>query len=793
MNIIKYLTDRARIRPMCAICLVALAFGLLSLYLSERVSSADVAKYTGAYRIPVINISDGDLIEARGKIVSLAYTEVRYYGSEPVSMLEVMLNDVDVSRPGRPQETYSYAAFRKIKVLCSADEELYMGQRIGLKGRLKYYERAANPGQYDAYGYNETKDTLFSVNDAVVTGRSKGYSYTGQALLTLRLKGEAVLSDYLDTDDAAIIKAMLFGNKKELSSDVKEMFRKNGIAHILAISGLHISFLAMLFYKLLGFLNCPVWLRAVISEAAIVTYGFLVGYTPSAFRAICMFSLFLISKILLRAYDMLSAMAFALVLVAIFKPRLLSDTGLMLSFGAVFGVGYFYRSFDRNILGMGRFFSAIGVSCAVFLTTLPCLLCTYYEAAFYSVFLNIVIIPLMSVLLVSAVMLVLTGVWCPFAGKSAAFIIKAILWLYKYLCSMLSTSPLKGSNIGAPKCWQIVIFYMLLVAAVNLKGKYRRYIASGLIVLSVFLLVIRPFKGMDVWMLDIGQGDCMLIRTSDSYADMTTHTVIIDCGSSSVNGVGSKRLIPALKYCGTDVIDAVFITHPDADHINGINELLTEAYDENIRIEKVYVYKGFVGSEGLGQTEELIASMTPSSTGKNDHLTELVNKASKEAPKGDGILTGLTAGDTLQLGGLTFSILHPVEGFGISDPNEASLVMDIKYGRYHILTTGDAGALAEAEVMAHHDTPSYRYDLLKVGHHGSSTSSTPTFLNWADPVASFISCGRDNPYGHPHEETLEALTLTGSDIYRTDESGAIMLHTDGRKAVVRTFLGSGKN
>ena len=672
---------------------------------------------------------------------------------------------------------------KKMRIFLPPDSDIRPGQRIRVKGKVYLYEKATNPGQFDAFGFYKNRGILCDIRDAELKAAGREYSKTAWFMQKVRNRSEDILNTYLEAEDAAIIKAMLFGNKNEIEDEIKELFRRNGIAHILAISGLHISFLAMLLYRLFTAAGLSVKIRAAVSETAIILYGIMVGFSASSFRAICMFTIFLLSKVFKRTYDMLTAMSFALTLVSLTTPKLLKDSGLALSYLAVLGVGYFNAVYAKNedekaageniktgtVGRIGGLISslkqAVSISLFVFLATLPEILMMYGEAAFYSIILNLVIIPLMSVLLMASISLVIAGyVGFGYVAVLSTIPIKVILGLYKNVCKVLTVHNVGRINIGSPALWQTAFFYILLVAAVNLKGRYRKTGAIFMMLTAVLLLFVHPLKGMDIRMVDIGQGDCMVIRTSDGPF-RGTNTYIIDCGSSSKKEPGTRRLIPMLKHFGTHRVDGVFITHPDSDHVNGIEELLNGAREENLKIGRIYMYEGFVSSGEL-----------PDVFGRYD-------------------ITGLRAGMCLSDGRLKFKVLFPYGGYPVTDPNAASLMMDVEYGDFHMLTTGDAGIEGEryiTETMrADYDGECQDYSVLKAGHHGSDTSSGEEFLRMTDPEIALISCGRNNSYGHPHKETTDRLKSIGSRIYRTDESGCISIRTDGRSILVDTFVSEG--
>ncbi len=733
-----------RTRPVCVICVVLVI--ITQVLASFTDNDADIK-----------GIGDKDRVTVTGIISSVSLTK-GFNGPE----YQVYLDDVSVDK--------GYLHVSKIgsvRAFIQYAEDLRIGQSIKAEGKVSFYEHATNPGQFDAYGFYHCRGLSFDLYDAQVKAKGRRYSHIKDYLYRIRLKGEGILAHYLDEDDAAVCKAMLFGNKNEIDKDTKVLFRRNGIAHILAISGLHISFLAMLLFKLLEKAGISVKFRAIISGGAIILYGMMVGFTASAFRAICMFLLYLTAAVIKRTYDMLTAMSVALTLVSLTEPEMLGDSGLRLSYLAVLGVGYFYASYrkrSRDIGGgksiegiRGKTAESLGVSLFVFLTTLPAVLMTYSEAAFYSVLLNLMIIPFMSVLLTTIITLVIAGgMGIPAVPVLPAAAIKIILGLYKASCRIMTAHNMGRTNVGSPRMWQVIIFYILLIAAVRYRGRYIRGITSVSLAAAVAVLFICPLSGLNVWMLDIGQGDCMVI-CEGSRVFKPRSVYVIDCGSSTKKQVGERRLVPMLKYYGVDRIDGVFVTHPDSDHLNGIEELVAGAKEENLKIGTIFVYEGFLAD------------------------ADILNAAK------DIKLTGLHRGMCIDDGELKIKVLYPYTGCPTEDTNEASLIMRVSYGDFSMITTGDAGETAEGYLVRHESAFS-GCSILKVGHHGSSASTGKELLDLYRPGVALISCGEDNPYGHPHAQTLQRLKNTGTIVYRTDKSGAVRINTDGKKMKIKTAI-----
>ncbi len=794
-----------RIRPIVFLAIVAVILDILLV----RVFFSDA-----------VNVEDGSVLTIEASVKSMEVKTVA--GEEVLAVTVEDISDVDLEAKS---------------VLCyfPIETKLKIGQRIRARGSVALFQHATNPGQFDYADYNFHKGVSFAMFECRLLAVGNHYSGLRQGLYEIRLRGEGILVKYLSSEDAAIMKAMLFGNKSEIDSETKELFTKNGIAHILAISGLHISFLAMSLYKLLRKFGIKLRISAIISEIFIILYGVMVGFPISAFRAIFMFSLFLASRTIKRSYDMLTAMSLSLIILIISYPPRLFDTGLIMSFLAVLGVGFFGDSYLRNIWKVPDFLQSIFISVWILLSTLPVMAVSYYEVPIYSLALNLLVIPLMSLLLTCGVILVI----CPISSVVTARIIGLILYSYKGACAYLENSGIGRINIGAPNTAQAVVYYFLLVLAVwwplihirfNVIGSLRRNIVTGMIVvLALFLFCIRPCRGLDVYMLDVGQGDCMVIRNDNK------NVYIIDGGSSSVKKVGEYRIIPCLKWMGVNEIEAVFITHPDSDHMNGLIELLAKQRKEALTVKRVYIFAGAMGAE------------------EYDELSMLCRNSNVE-------LLGIGRGDVLVDGELKFSVLSPgVYGYDRAsevylDPtsNNASLVMHIKYKNFDMLTTGDvekegeqeiissgilagvagndqskadepdlSGKLSDTDDQAYmSDSPDSSYfstdsesgknkkfhlkdhmgssdnqdyslnnsiDVLKVAHHGSSGSSSLNLLSRITPRVSLISVGEGNRYGHPHAELLERLEEVGTTLYRTDQSGAIILSVDGNSMNLREY------
>lgn len=652
---------------------------------------------------------------------------------------------------------------QSIIVYLQDEYEPVIGSYVIISGQMSYFNKATNPGEFDAHRFYSNRGVLFSVKKAAVLKVSTNGNQVLQGLKNFRLKQEAYLQEYLPDENDAIMKAMLFGNKKEMDEETKALYQKNGIAHILAISGLHISLLGMAVYKVLLHLPLPKWCLLFISGSFLVLYCLMVGVSASAFRALIMFSFFLLSKLLKRSYDMITAMAFSALIWLLLYPGYLFDCGFQLSYAAIMGIGIVLPVLTRitdsvKIRWVRKLISLFLPSLSVNLMTAPILIYHYYELSFFSIALNLIVIPLMAPLLLCGIgMLAIANMFGKISSippMLCAMPVNLILWIYEVGCRMLEWLPIGRRNIAPLSTGTLVMYYSILIVMTVLVNRKSHFYQFLFPLACICILIVPKNLDFSVWILDVGQGDCNVIFTEEG------NCFVIDCGSTSKYNVGEKILIPFLKWNGIACVDGIIVTHPDADHMNGIVELIVLGEGENIEIKGLYIYER--GMENEPKEWE-----------------ELLNLAEE---KEIGIY-GIGQEDILQTKSFRMECLYPLrEQEGLTG-NAASLVMSVESGEFSGLFTGDLET--EGERILHTEYKNIGHDggfeFLKVAHHGSSTSTSNDFLQWADPKYAVISCGQNNIYGHPHEETMERLKRTEREIIVTSEAGAILIDEEAIK------------
>lgn len=665
-----------------------------------------------------------------------------------------------------------------VRVFLKKEEELKPGMQIFVKGILKEVEGPTNPGGFDSRQYYACRHIYYFMKKAVLLKKTSTYSGYHQAMLMVKEKCRQILENTAGKD-APVFEAIVLGEKTGLDPEIRMRYQLAGIVHILAISGLHISILGMGLYKLMKRVGFGIWPAGIFSLAVMLQYGMMTGGSVSTLRAVTMFLIAMGARITGRIYDMPSAVSVTAMMILAESPAYLLDSGFLLSFGCVLGICV---ASERICALAGAKRKGTKVFCesvALWLVTLPVMLKFFGEASLAGLVLNLAVLPSVGVVLAGGVAAMILGFVSIPAGRVVIFPARVLLFLYERLCELAGRSRWCTWIGGEPEIWQITIYYAILVA-VLLIGQYikesdqtkisrKQHILriSGIVLLILSILTLGnqsfryPFKNqtLQITCLDVGQGDGILIRTPDNKH------YLIDGGSSSQSELGRYCLLPALKSMGISCLDGIFISHTDKDHLSGVQELLE------------YMEKGLT-------TIRAAYLVLPGWTEPPEAWTDLASAAQKAGIK---TVTG-NAGNIIHSGAAAFEILWPESTARGKDVNEEAMVMELTYGDFRMLFTGDIGADTEKKLLSAGCLNDI--DCLKVGHHGSGYSSSEEFLKKVKPELSIISCSSTNTYGHPSPETVKRLKDCGSQIEYTMKNGAIILETNGKNLRIRRFCGN---
>ena len=662
-----------------------------------------------------------------------------------------------------------------------------IGNIIKVRGKLRQFEEAANKGNFDSRKYYLSLGFYGKIEAGTIEVINSEYSGIRQGLYELRMeiieRLEKLCSDNkgifsIINNKNGIIGAIILGDKTDLDSDRKELYSVSGIAHILAISGLHISFIGMAIYRLLR-RRFRFLFSAAVSIPVVLSFGIMSGFGISTIRAIIMFILKIIGEVLGRKYDAITAISLAGLVLLVQNPFVVCNSGFQMSFGAIIAIVLILPIVEEILNTDNKIIKVLSANFTISLVMNPILAWNYYELPTFSFLLNIVVVPLMSVVIVSSIV----GIFCSCImfgfGKVVIFPGCGILELYTFLCNIINKSSVASIVVGQPKVTIIIVYYAILLVVLfglkNIRTKYTRAEKErniikketglvlekkakkerrikgqnvklrlacivGFLLLNCLIYYI-PNPGFYITFINVGQGDGILI-----HGDNGTK-VMVDGGSTSEKQVAKNCIVPYLKAEGIGTIDYSIITHTDKDHISGILEILENNNSNRIRIKNLVM---------------------PDINMKDDTYNELIEKAKLKKIN----VLYIKKGDTLSLGKTKIKCIYPETTTTASDKNDYCTVLSVKNKTSKILLTGDISKEIEEKIK---DDIEENYTVLKVAHHGSNYSSSEKFLKKVNPKYSIISVGKNNSYGHPGNETMERLRKQGGVIYRTDEKGGITI------------------
>lgn len=673
---------------------------------------------------------------------------------------------------------------RNIK--CTGKEEkinsLREGMHVRLEGMLVLPELPRNPGQFNRRIYESGKKIDFYLENPTVLEVKEQRSGVREVVEIWKTEMMNRCEKNYQDEEAGILEAMLFGEKSELSGDIKELYQAAGISHVLVISGLHISLLALAVAGILRRLGFPMPVWVILSVGVLAGYGILIGQPTTAVRALLMFFVLQGARLLGRSYDLLYALAFAGILMLLDNPDLILDGGCRLSFCAVIGVGWYvseknkiFRSIGekekRKNRGKGGKGSSAGAILEniragwyLWLFTLPVMLDTFYQVSVVGLLWNLVAIPLLPVIIASGGLGVVLAGWNIFLGSLAGSPAYGMLQLYQEIGNISEKLPVGMWTPGQPSKpviagYYLVIFLLVLVEKQLIKREKRwkiRKIFPGMELCSMLLLLLlmaHPWQQREkITFLDVGQGDASLLQSGGQ-------TLLLDGGSTSQKNVGTYVILPYIKQQGISCLEAVVLTHTDQDHINGVTEVLDE------------------GKKGWLTVKNLMYPYWMEGTEQGKQLKKLAEEAGASCRK-------IRAGDRLTIGKAEAVVLYPKEQEKIAEPNAGSLVLFWKWEGVRAMFTGDLPEEKERELLQ--NLPAC--EILQVGHHGSATSTCREFLEQVQPSLAVISCAMKNRYGHPSPDTVDRLKKTGCEIRYTMKSGAITIRKRGREILVTEYL-----
>ena len=627
----------------------------------------------------------------------------------------------------------------------------------------------------------------------------------------------------LNHDDAVVMAAMTTGDRTYLTQPLRQGFERTGSFHMLVVSGLHMAIVAGCLLWLARKLRLPQLPATLATIAASFAYALFTGFATPVQRSLWMVTLYLLARLIYRQRSPLNTVGFAALCLLAVSPRALLDSGFQMTLLAVVsiaGVGapllektvhpYWKAAKDlrlmmidvkleprlaqfRVILRMlaqrlERAFSArmgwqifpwcvrfflrcvelVVIACVVELAmSLPMAL-YFHRITVFALPVNVLILPLLSVLMPSALLTLLVLLMWPVAAVIPAMMTASLLHAGMGMVRLFGSLAWGDLRVATPLAWQCVLFYAALATALVLAsgGSWSRRAAWAAMLLAGFAAVIphpvdHPHDALLVEAIDVGQGDSLLLITPAGKK------MLVDGGGIGGNflptgrgfDVGEEVVSEALWARGIRQLDVVALTHGHSDHMGGLPAVL-----RNFRPKELWV-------------------------GNNPPVEAYIGLLNEAAELGVKVRS-LREGDVMQLGSASVRVLAPPQGYapGPEPRNNDSLVLRVAYGQTSVLMAGDAEAEEEQSMLGE---PDFASTLLKVGHHGSATSTTPAFLARVAPKWAVISCGLHNRFGHPREEVLRELQDAKVKTFSTDVDGAVCFRLDGKTVQAEARCGTG--
>lgn len=623
-----------------------------------------------------------------------------------------------------------------------------------VKGEAKSPAKASNSHQFDYQNYLN-RQQIYKVIEAkelipvTTVSANRTFSYR---IDSVREKLLAYIDATFSEQSAIYTKALLFADKRDFSEDVSNAFRQLGIVHLLSISGLHVHLFIHLFESIL--IKCR-FTKESIRVFFLVTlplYGLFTGFGVSVFRAIGMTWVRLVSDTNERRLPVLDTWAILFALSILINPYIIFDIGFQLSYIVTFilivltAQPYYIRLSKVKAYGV--------MNLILFLSSLPILTYHFFEFSWGVLFLNAVFIPFVSFLLLP--MLLVLILVSPILSQTPLFY--ALLSVSEHLILVMekfaqvihqsaNVTVITGRLSFGASAGLIAGVIIFVLSFEKIKNQLCLQTVS-LIGIGITLLSVRYSPIGQVMMIDVGQGDSILIKEpwgKGSYLIDTGGTVSWKEKEpwqerTQPFSVGTDIVVPVLKSQGVHKLNTVLLTHPDTDHVDALRDIA-----ESLSIEAV------VASDYTLRDEKVKRILEDS---------QLTHKAMRSEHPDSA--THLPNGTRL---------IYPINKVGTSSANNHSLVLLSKMGDYTWLFTGDLEAEGEKALVGLY--PNLSVDILKVGHHGSQTSTHETLLSQLDASQAWLSLGRQNAYGHPHPSVISRLDAYHIKPYRTDQMGGI--------------------
>lgn len=653
------------------------------------------------------------------------------------------------------------------RVTAGEEPVVRVGDRLTAAGRVKVPQGYRNPGQLDMRSLLRAQGITASLaagKQGVTIDPQTGYAFA-RWIAGIREHYRAAMMAVMPREDAAAIFALMFGGYDGIRPELLEDFTTAGIVHILSVSGSHISLLAAVMAWLGALFRLPRPLTAVLVIGVIIVYSILAGCVPPVIRSALMGGLAFLALALEREKTAGRILVLTGLFMLVVSPLLLFHISFQLSFLATAGLLYLAPAIREWLLQRGwpAFLAgSFAITIAAQTAVLPILAWYFNQVSLSALLANLLVVPILEGMLVAALLAGIAALFLPLAGKLVFAGDSLLLGVVAELTHLIARLPASQVWVPSLDVFWSGLYYSGLAFCLLSRQQRQAWQAwllrqkKMLAVLSAAIFLLAGWRYMQpaelaVHFIDVGQGDACLVVTPRHHAFM------IDTGGTRDRrfDVGARVDIPYLWHYGVRKLDYIFLTHAHEDHAAGAGAIL----------KKIPVGEVVTASEGRE-----------------------AYRLSLQLPAGtQAVLTEAEEGTRYVVDGVTIEVIFAPKHLDAKGQagNEASNVYRVSYGKASFLFTGDLIAEKEKKLLA--QGKKVKSTVLKVGHHGSDTSTSEEFLAAVAPQWGVFCVGADNSFGHPKPEIVKRLEKAGVHSYRTDKDGAVVFYTDGQKMRVKVY------
>lgn len=638
-----------------------------------------------------------------------------------------------------------------------------VGDTMSGIGYFRFFDGPRNPGEFDYMTFFNRKSIygkiILNRNSTIKIDTSQNISVI-KIVESIQEKIKSIFDEYLDKSTSALMAGLILGDKSNIDPEVKLSFANAGVIHILAVSGLHVGYVLLVLMICTSFFPIPWGWNRLPIILGLLFYLFITGFRPSVVRATLMAIFYVISVIFNRKANLWNIIAAVGFIILCVQPFYLQDIGFQLSFIAVISIVVFLNV-SKKILpekmqlvqmkgtGIKFILGLFLVSLGAQIGTLPLTAVYFGKIPILSVFTNIIIVPLVGIL-VALGFLILMVSGMPLIAVQFSNSLWFIAELIKIITEFVSS--LRFATISIPQLdWMDIILYLFMLGIMYAFVYTKRW---GILLIGIMSVVsfytwqwaIHPHK-MDIIFLDVGQGDAAIIRFPNQK------TMLVDAGKRfKSKDYGKKVILPVSRYLGIKKFNWVVMSHPHNDHIGGVISVMNEMKVDTL-FDTYGDYDSWTYKTILGIAED------------KDIFYKRVNRGDIFYPDNK----------------LSILIFAPDSAFATSESNvnNRSIVFKLQYDSVSVLFTGDLEMEGENKLVQFGDKLSA--DILKIGHHGSITSSTVSFLRTVEPNLAVISVGWKNKFKHPSPIVIKRLEDLNISYHRNDLDRALWLEIDGKK------------